>query len=141
MPVFKDVFQMKFGVSVLLVLLTCLAVGAVGAGLIAWGITPIESLRVWGCAAWGLGSFVGARHFAKGKDGVLLRAVLVAAAAYGVICLAGLAFKGNVELASNWVVFGGSALAGSVLAAMIRPKKRKRGKVGGKGRDPRGKRR
>ena len=141
MSVLKDLLQVRFWVSVAVVLLTVAVVTACGAATIVWGIAPMDTMGTVGVVAWMLGGFVGARMFAKGKEGVLIPALLVVLVAFGAVCLMGLFPEGNAELAGNWLRFGAAVMVGGVLAALIRPKKKRRVKMSGKGRGKSDKRR
>ncbi len=135
MPFWKEVLEKRFWFGVLLLLLTTVAMDALGAVVLCHGWLPMSYAHQWMLAGWLIGGFVGGRFMlCAGKEQPLLRAILICAVAYVLAWGIGLGFsEGKCAPESWWQVAVALAVA-ALLAALVGPGKnrsrRKKGKRG-----------
>ena len=132
MSVLKELGTKRFWLAIALTVGVALLVCAVCAYATVLGLTGVHSSWLWVCLAWLVGTFIGGRFAAAGRERVLLRSLLNAALSVGILWALGLTTSEMGESATHWWQYLASALVGAVLAAALPQRKRGRSKKKGR---------
>lgn len=109
--------------TALLLMALCLALGAL---LLLRELLPLTAALPWVCGSWGLSAFLGARLALRGREeGTLPAALAVAAPLYLLLWGLGLSL-GGAAFAHGGAAITAALLAGTVLAGLLRPRRRKK---------------
>ncbi len=135
MPFWKEVLEKRFWLGVMLLLLTTVAVDALGAAVLCHGWLPMSYAHPCMLAGWLVGGFVGGRFLlSTGREQPLLCAVLLCAVTYVLAWGIGLGFSQGRCSPESWWQVGVALIAAALAAALIGPgKKRGRRKKGKRG--------
>lgn len=117
MQKWKSLWGVRTWIGCLAAVVTILALNACGALLMTRGTIPETPLWVYG--AYGLGALIGNLIAARGGDGALLRAAVMAAVLFALACLCGAGVYGGITLRQHGGAIAAALLCGGMCGALL----------------------
>ncbi len=133
MPFWKELLEKRFWIGVLLLLMTMVAVNALGAVVLCHGWLPMLYAKPWILASWLIGGFVAGRftlHAERGQP--LARAAMTCAVGYILAWGIGLGFSQGGCSSENWWQVAVALAVAALVAALVGPGRKKKHRKKGK---------